>query len=192
VTLDAGQAYSIAAVGIDDTSIEVLKDDLSAPAASKARVRIIHYSPDAPGANVEVINGPTLVGDLAFKELSPYLDVDAGTYNIRLVTAGANTVIVQLPNTTFAAGTIYDVVAAGRLANIQVAVGAYTAPTAQANAQAASAPTPTQVVMPAAGVTNEYNGVFLGSLLMLALGITMRAAEVLMAHSRSRVTDTTS
>jgi hypothetical protein len=46
--------------------------------------------------------------------------------------------------------------------------------------------------MPAAGVTNEYNGVFLGSLLMLALGITMRAAEVLMAHSRSRVTDTTS
>lgn len=119
-TVQSGKAYSVAAIGLGNVTAKVFNDDLSAPAAGKARVRVIHFSPDAPGADVEVVNGPTLVQNLAFGEASSYLDVEAKSYDLRLVAAGASTVIVQLPNTTFQADKVYDVIAAGRLANIQV------------------------------------------------------------------------
>lgn len=176
-TFEAGKAYTAIAVAEPSAAITVFNDDVSAPAPGKARVRLIHMSPDAPGVDVEVINGPTLFQSVAYQKSSSYQEVDAGTYNLRAVAAGATTVIVQLPNTSVKAGTIYDVIPAGRLANIQVSVATYTPPAAVAGASDDTA-SDTQQLMPNTGV-NDMNLLVLGlGLFCLMAGIFVRRQAV--------------
>jgi hypothetical protein len=157
----------VAAVGLANVEAEIYRDDLTAPTAGQARVRIIHTSPDAPGADVEVVDGPTLVQNLAFTEASPYLDVPAGTYNLRLVIPADNTVVVPLPNTKLQAGTIYDVVATGRLANIQIIVGTFTPPQTTAGAAGGA-------LMPNAGVSSTQGALLALALLALLSGLLIQ------------------
>ncbi len=175
-SFEAGKAYSVAAVGQQDVAVEVYTDDLSAPPAGKAHIRLIHLSPDAPGANVEVVNGPTLATDLAFTEATAYQAVDAGTYNLRLVATGQNTVIVQLPNTTFEAGKIYTIAATGRLANIQVITNAVT-PVAANQSQ----PNQGQAALPQAGVDTKH-----GLVLLLVGLLAVVCGQVLRRQARVR------
>lgn len=126
-TLQGGSAYTVAAVGLlANITGQIYNDNLAAPAAGKAHVRVIHASPDAPAVDVKVAGGPTLISGLAFPTASDYLPVDATTYNLQVTPAGASAVVIDLPNTALQAGTIYDVVAVGQLANIRAEVATYT------------------------------------------------------------------
>ncbi len=118
-TFEAGKAYSVALIELKNVVATIYTDDLTAPVGNQAHVRIIHLTPDAPGATVESLDGPPLVENLAFTQASPYLRVAAGTYQLRLVTTGDNIVLAQVP-ATFTARTIYTIVATGRRTNIQV------------------------------------------------------------------------
>jgi LPXTG-motif cell wall-anchored protein len=126
-TLAAGSAYTVAAVGqLANIQGQIYNDNLAAPAAGKAHVRVIHASPDAPAVDVKVAGGPTLLSGLAFPNASDYLPVDAGSYNLQVTPAGASDVVIDLPNTSLQAGTIYDVVAVGLVANIAAEVATFT------------------------------------------------------------------
>lgn len=123
VVIEAGKAYTIAAVGkLADIKAQIYADNLAAPAAGKAHVRVIHASPDAPAVDVKVANGPTLIPNLAFPKDSGYLPVDAGSYDLQVTPAGASAVVLDLKGTKLDAGKIYDVFAVGELANIKVEV----------------------------------------------------------------------
>lgn len=102
VTVTAGNAYSVAAVGLlaDNTlRAQVYNDNLSAPATGKAHVRVLHLSPDAPAVDVKAAGGPTLISGLAFPNASDYLPVDAGSYDLQVTPAGGNTVVIDLAGT---------------------------------------------------------------------------------------------
>jgi LPXTG-motif cell wall-anchored protein len=126
-------------------------------------VRVIHASPDAPAVSVKVAGGATLIDSLAFPNASDYLPVDATTYNLQVTPAGANDVVLDLANTSLQAGTIYDVVALGELANITAEVDTYAAQastTATGSGSAESAPSS----LPNTGAGENL------SLLLLGLG----------------------
>jgi LPXTG-motif cell wall-anchored protein len=121
VTIEAGKAYTIAATGLlANIAPSIYADNLSAPAAGKAHVRVIHTSPDAPAVDVRVAGGPALFSNLAFPNASDYLPVDAGTYNLEVTPAGSTTVVLPINGVTLEAGRIYDVFAVGELANLRV------------------------------------------------------------------------
>lgn len=127
VTLDANSAYTVAAVGpLASIKAQIYNDNLAAPAAGKAHIRVIHASPDAPAVAIKLADGTALVPNLAFPNASDYLPVDAGSYNIQVTPANASDVVLDLPNTTLTAGTIYDVFATGNLANIAAEVETFT------------------------------------------------------------------
>jgi hypothetical protein len=114
VTIEGGKAYTIAAVGkLAEIKPAVLADNLAAPASGKAKVRVIHASPDAPAVDVKVKGGATLISNLAFPNASNYLEVDAGSYDLQVTPAGASDVVIDLPGTKLEAGKIYDVFAVG-------------------------------------------------------------------------------
>ncbi|GAB4110750.1 MAG: DUF4397 domain-containing protein [Roseiflexaceae bacterium] len=144
VMIEAGKAYTIAATGkLADIKPTILADNLSAPAAGKAHVRVIHFSPDAPAVDIKVANGPTLIPALAFPKDSGYLPVDAGTYDLQVTPAGASAVVLDLKGTKLEAGKIYDVFAVGELASIKVEVAVTTpaaAPAALPNTSGAELP----------------------------------------------------
>jgi hypothetical protein len=133
-TIEAGKAYTIAATGlVADIEPTIFVDDLSAPAAGNAKVRVYHLSPDAPAVDVKPAGAAALISGLAFPEASDYLEVPAGSYDLQVTPAGASAVVIDLPGTAVEAGKIYSVFATNVVAEITPELAVYT--------PAASAPT---------------------------------------------------
>lgn len=114
--LEAGQSYTVVAVGrLADITARVYQDDTSALAAGKARLRVIHASPNTPGVDVAVTGGPVLITNLAFPNASDNLTVDAGTYNVEVRPTGTQTAALSAPGLALDAGKYYTVLAVGLL-----------------------------------------------------------------------------
>jgi LPXTG-motif cell wall-anchored protein len=142
-TVEAGKAYTVAATGpLASIKPAVVADNLAAPSGTKAKVRVLHFSPDAPAVDVKVANGPTLLSNLAFPNASNYLEVDPGTYDIQVTPAGGSDVVLNLAGTQLQAGIVYDVFAVGQVANIRAEVKTFDtrASTGNAGAQPSQLP----------------------------------------------------
>ena len=82
-----------------------------------ARVRVLHASPDAPAVDILVENSAAFT-NLGFPDITDFASLPAGTYNVKVVPAGATSPVVIEANLTLAAGTDYTVIATGLLADI--------------------------------------------------------------------------
>lgn len=170
LTIEAGRAYTVAAVGpVASIRPQVIVDDLRAPAAGQAKVRVYHFSPDAPAVDVKLANGTTLIGNLAFPNASNYLEVPAGTYDLQVTPAGGSAVVINLPGTAVNAGQIYSVFATNFVANItpQLAVTA-----------------PVTTAAPAALPTTSGETLPLAALALLALALTALGGMVVRRSMR--------
>jgi hypothetical protein len=140
-TVEAGKAYTVAAVGkVAEIKPAILADNLAAPASGKAHVRVVHASPDAPAVDIKVKGGATLIPNLAFPKDSGYSPVDAGSYDLVVVPAGTDTIALDLAGTRLEAGKIYDIFAVGLLngepaLRVEVTTPAVAAAQPQAPAQ---------------------------------------------------------
>lgn len=119
VALAEDVAYTVIATNVV-ASIEplVLTDDLTAPAAGNIKLRLVHGAPSvdlvdiyitAPGADISGLS-PNL-SDVDFKQNSGYLEVAAGTYQVRITPAGTKTVAIDTGSLTLAAGQIRTAIA---------------------------------------------------------------------------------
>lgn len=98
----------------------VFADDGTPPAAGQAKLRVIHGSSDA--GPVDVLAGDQkIVSNLAYPNASPYLEVPAGRYSVRVNAAGAATTLVGPIDLDLVAGRTYTVYASGLKANNTVA-----------------------------------------------------------------------
>lgn len=126
--LARGTSTSVFAIGLlNGTGNQALRlagyADDRAPVAGKAKVRVIHLSPDAPAVDVVVLSGTTIaarpVTNLAFPNATTTsLQLDPGTYTLAVVPTGASTPV--LPSAagvpvTLAAGDVKTIVAIGAL-----------------------------------------------------------------------------
>jgi subtilisin family serine protease len=120
VTLMAETYYTAIAVGDGDNQgleLILLEDDLTAPAAGKFHLRLGHLAPFASGAGVladiRLQDGTLILGGLNFGDVTAFLPLDAGEYDLKITTlGGAVTLIDPLP-LTFAAGDIISAFASG-------------------------------------------------------------------------------
>ena len=118
-TLDEGSAYTVIATGpVASIAPLLLTDDLTSPAAGNVRVRLVHASPAAGNVDIYVTGTthdltaatPTLA-NVAFRAVSDYLEVPAGTYRVRITPAGTKTVAIDVNNVTLTAGQVRTAVA---------------------------------------------------------------------------------
>lgn len=117
LALAPDKSYSVFATGtLDDLQPLVLEDDLTPPAAGKAHVRFVHLSPDAPAVDIALAGGPVVIANKAFREHTPLLPLDAGSYDLEVRVADTMTVALPLPGIRLEAGKIYTVFARGLLA----------------------------------------------------------------------------
>ncbi len=107
--------FGLAALAAAGLLMGCSDDDKTGPNGT-AQVRVVHASPDAPAVDVLVDNQSVLTG-VAYKDASGYLDVPAGTRNIKVQAAGGGAVVINA-NATVTKGSYYTVIATGLLANI--------------------------------------------------------------------------
>ena len=111
-------AALLAATGQAATPLQaIFSADNPAGNLGSARVRVVHGSPDAPAVDVLVQNAPAFT-NVGFADITGFASVPTGTYNVKVVPAGATSPVVIEANLTLAAGTDYTVIATGLLANI--------------------------------------------------------------------------
>jgi len=96
----------------------VLNEDFSPVAADRVRLSVFHAIESAGAVDVYV-NGGLLVGALGYpgslgdNDGFDIREVGAGTYDVQVRLAGTDTVIIDLPDTTFTAGSNVLVAAVG-------------------------------------------------------------------------------
>ena len=89
-----------------------------------AKVRVGHFSPDAPAVDVYA-GEDAILTDVPFGVLSEYLEVPGGTYSIAVVAAGADPAdgaVIGPVDLDFAAGTMTTVAATNVLESIEAQV----------------------------------------------------------------------
>ena len=127
--LEKGVSYTVAATDVlANITAKVYVDDNSQPGPGLARVNFGHLSPDAPNVDVWV-NGAVAITDLAFQEVSPYLEVPAGTYNVKVTPTGVAAPVVIDTDVILDAGTVYSAYVEGLLAgppNLQPVLASFT------------------------------------------------------------------
>lgn len=83
----------------------------------KARVRVVHASPDAPAVDV-LVNDGVAFANAPFKGITGYASLDTGTYNVKVVPTGAKEPVVIQADLALEAKD-YTVVAVGTLDKIE-------------------------------------------------------------------------
>ena len=93
--LEAGKAYTVAAVGRrDQPQGLLLRDDMTASAPGRARVRFLDAAFELPAVDIAVSGGPML-RSLAFPEPTGYRQVDSGRYRVEVRRSGGDAVLVK-------------------------------------------------------------------------------------------------
>ena len=117
VTLQADSSYTIYYTGSNATQGSIVTtNNLTAPSAGMARVRIINLS-TAAAANIDFGLSATskLVTNLAYRAVSAYNTINANTA-LYLYAAGSIDAMLNIPATTIQAGKIYTIYISGSTA----------------------------------------------------------------------------
>ncbi|MDP4119973.1 MAG: DUF4397 domain-containing protein [Bacillota bacterium] len=80
-------------------------------------IRVLHASPDAPAVDVYA-NDNLISKNLSYKQLTPYLPVMPGIYNLKVYPAGQQVNPVINTNVTVTPNSAFTIAAVGKLANI--------------------------------------------------------------------------
>ena len=115
--------YSVFATGIvTNPSILVTPDDLTAPAAGKAKVRFINLCLNDPKETAYV--GTTRIDtNSSYKTVSPFVEITAGTYAVNAIEPGNIPLNQTLPGQVFTAGKIYTLILRGTTDNNAASLG---------------------------------------------------------------------
>lgn len=112
VVMEGNTTYSIYIAGKKDSLQYVItKDDLTAPAAGKAKVRFVNLSPGADEVAMGIAGSPALFAENVFK-FSDFKEVDAGTVTLDL-RRSTGVVTATLPGVKLESGKIYTIYARG-------------------------------------------------------------------------------
>jgi hypothetical protein len=114
--VENGYAGTVVALNsLANLTVKLYEDDMSPIPAGKARVRVIHASPDAPAVDIKLAGTSTAVVSKAAFTDAATVEVAAGTYAFDITPAGASTVVFTTPALRFEAGWSYTLVATGFL-----------------------------------------------------------------------------
>lgn len=114
-TVPVNSAYTIAATGplSEITLLPIREVYMPRVVKDKSYVRFTHLSPNAPAVDITLPDGTKLFSNVAFKEHTPYKEINPGTYTLLVKPAGSNEAVLTVPNVVLKPGAIYTINAVG-------------------------------------------------------------------------------
>jgi hypothetical protein len=115
------EAYTLIAIGGANgwpLALLPLGDDLTPPPSGHAKVRIGHLAPFAAGeaattVDIRFSDGTLLLPDVTYGDVTPYLELEEGMYDLIVTTPGGGTVLINPMPFELAEGDILSVFAVG-------------------------------------------------------------------------------
>ena len=115
VDFEANQLYSVFVVDeFEDAGVVVTHDNADTPAKGKAKIRVINLSPDAGDIDL-MANGDedAWSADLAFKESSDFMEVDAEEYDFQVRSSANNDLLLTVPDIQLQPRYFYTIIIRG-------------------------------------------------------------------------------
>lgn len=115
IEFDANQLYSVFVVDeFEDADVVVTHDNSDAPAKDMAKIRVINLSPDAGDIDLAA-NGDEEAwsSDLAFKESSDFMEVDAAEYDFQVRSSANNDLLLSVPDIQLQPRYFYTIIIRG-------------------------------------------------------------------------------
>lgn len=116
LSLGANANYSVFVTGqtfTNNVAAFMVQDKLDIPAPGKAKIRFVHAVSAVPQVNL-MLNANTIFSARAYKSVSDYTEVSAGTYSIKATSSDATAIGVTTAfNQTFDNGKIYTIIFKG-------------------------------------------------------------------------------
>ena len=98
----------------DQTTVSIISDNIAAPPADKAQVRVIHASPDSGEVDVVDKSGnKKLFSGVNFERETNYLAVDPMKTTLEVRPEGQDKSVLTVPNANFEKGKYYTIVVTG-------------------------------------------------------------------------------
>lgn len=110
-----GKIFTVAAIGEPSAiSLFPIEDTPLKPIVQgKASLRFVHLSPDALNVDITLPNGTKLFSNVAYKGVTKYIPLNAGTYTLQARVAGTDKIVLTVPNISVSANKFYTVYAVG-------------------------------------------------------------------------------
>ncbi len=71
---------------------------MTAPGSGSPCVRFIHLSPNASVVDIKLSDGTMIFKNVAYKNITQYVCVPAGTYTLNVSPTGTDDVVLTIPN----------------------------------------------------------------------------------------------
>lgn len=94
----------------DGLAPQVYTDRLVQPSPDASLVRFIHAAPDVQAVDVAVVDGPSLATDVPYPDATNYQDVAPGTYDVEVLEAGTDNVVLRVNGWSIAPGVQASIV----------------------------------------------------------------------------------
>ena len=92
------KVYTLALIGIlPRIGILPIVDEFVAVTPGSANIRFVNLSPNAPSLNLALRGGSNLITDISYTEVSDYIPIRPGNYNMVVTTATSPTIVTAVP-----------------------------------------------------------------------------------------------
>jgi hypothetical protein len=109
--------FTIAVTGmLADIALTLVQEPPIQRLPNETFIRFAHLSPNAPNVDITLPNGTKLFSDVEYKEITDYIPVKPGIYELQARLAGTDNIVLDVPNINLRSGNIYTVYVVG-LAN---------------------------------------------------------------------------
>lgn len=116
VFIPPNTVFNVAAIGtLPNISLYPIPEPSIAQDSGKACVRFIHLSPNAPAVDIKLENDTIVFSDVAYKGVTNYVCIPAGTYTFKVSPTGSADVVLTVPDIKFEANVYYTIYAIGLL-----------------------------------------------------------------------------
>lgn len=116
IVLTGNQIHSAYLIDKDaKLDLLLVVDDASVTSTTKAFVKFINLSPDAPALNLDIKSGVNLIKDKTYKTGSAFIQVDPKTYDFDIKDAATGLVKTTLTGVEMVAGRYYTIISRGML-----------------------------------------------------------------------------
>ena len=114
ITVNKNSILTVAAVGtLTDIALLANTDSNEARKPAKAMIRFLHLSPNAPAVDITLPDGTVIFSNVAFKHITPYIDVMPMNYTLQVRVAGTSNVVLTVPDVNLDADRYYTIYAIG-------------------------------------------------------------------------------
>lgn len=107
-------ALTIATIGVlKEISLVAISDGDVPIDPSKAMIRFVHLSPNAPPVDITLSDGTIIFRDISFRHLTLYMEVAPANYTLEVRRSGTDNVVLTVPNVDLEANNFYSIYAVG-------------------------------------------------------------------------------